>query len=82
MWNAPNCISYLKASFSEISKTFRKFLITHYSVVRGRMLVLASIINHDSSMWERGLSIFVREKYSQTMPLGADTVIAMFPLPT
>ena len=42
-----NRISHLVASFNEISNKFRRFVITHYSAVRGRMLVLAGVINRD-----------------------------------
>ena len=62
-----NRISHLEASFNEISNKFRRFLISHYSVVRGRMLVLAGVINRDIGVWESGLSTFVRDKYSGTM---------------
>ena len=76
-----NRISHHKASFNEISNTFSRFLITHYSAVRGRMLVLAGVINRDIGVWESDLSTFVRDKYSGTMPPGASTGIEMFPLP-
>ena len=77
-----NRVSRLEASFKEISNKFRRFLITHYGVVRGRILVLADVINRDIGVWESELSTFVRHKYSETMPPGASTVIDMFPPPT
>ena len=52
-----------------------------YSEVRRRMLVLAGVINHDIGVWKINLPIFVRDKYSGTMPPGADTVIEMSTLP-
>ena len=76
-----NRISHHKASFNEISNKFSRFRITHYSVVRGRMLVLAGVINRDIGVWESDLSTFVRDTYSGTMPPGASTVIEVFPLP-
>ena len=42
-----NRISHLVALFNEMSNKFHRLLITHYSVVRGRMLVLADVINRD-----------------------------------
>ena len=51
--------SYLEASFNEIAKKFRRFVITFYSVVRGCMLVLAAVNNRDISVWESDLSTFV-----------------------
>ena len=75
-----NRTHHLETSFNEISNKFRRFLITRYSVVRGRMLVLAGVINRNIGVWESDLYTFVRNKYSRTMSPGASTVIAMFPL--
>ena len=58
-----NRIYHLEASSKNISNNFRSFLITHYSVVRGRMLVLAVVNNHDIGVWESDLSTFVLDKY-------------------
>ena len=77
-----NPISHLEASFNEILNKFRRFLITHYSVARGRMLVLAGVINRDNGLWESDLSALVRDKYERTMPPGASTAIKIFSLPT
>ena len=74
-------ISHLEASFNETSNKFRRFLITHYSVVRGSMLVIAGVINRDIGVWESDLSTLVRDKYSGTMPPGVGTAIEKFPLP-
>ena len=74
-------VSHLVASFNEISNTFRRFLIAHYSVVRGRMRVVAGVINRDIGVWESDLSTLVRDKNSGATPPGASTVIEMFPLP-
>ena len=76
-----NRISHLEASFNEISNKFRRFLTTYYSVVRGRMLVLAGAISRDIGVWESDLSTFVGVKYSGAMTPGASTVLEMFPLP-
>ena len=76
-----NRIPHLEASFNEISDKIRRFLITHYRVVRGHMLVLAGVINRDIDVWESDLSTFVIDKCSGTMPPGASTVIEMLPLP-
>ena len=62
-----NRISHLEVSFKEISNKFRKFLIAHYSVVRGRMLVFAVVINRDIGRGETDLSTFVCDKYSGTI---------------
>ena len=68
-----NCIFHLDASFNDISNKFRRFLVAHHSVIRGRMLVLAGAINRDIGVCESDLSKFVRDKYSGTMPRGAGT---------
>ena len=60
---SPSTISHLEPLFNEISNKFRRFFITHYSVVRARMLVLASVINRDIGVRESDLSTFVRDKY-------------------
>ena len=73
--------SYLEASFNEIAKKFRRFVITYYSVVRGCMPVLAGVNNCDISVWESDLSTFVRGKNSGIKPPGASTVIELFSLP-
>ena len=77
-----NISSFPQASFNEISNKFSRFHITHYSIVHGRILVLAGVINRDIGVWESGLSTFVRDKYAGIMPPGAGTVIEMFPLPS
>ena len=76
-----NCISRLKASFNEISNKFRMFLFTRYWVIRGRMLVLAVVIQRDIGGWESDPTTLVRDKYSRTMPPGSSAVVEMFPLP-
>ena len=76
-----NYISRLEASFNDISDKLSMFFITHYSVVRDRMLVHAGVINRDISVYESDLSKFVRDKYSGAMPPGAGTAIEMFPVP-
>ena len=76
-----NRISHLEASFNEISNKFHRFFITHYSVVRGRMLVLGGIINHGIGVWESDLSTLVRDKYSGTMPPGSGTSSRCFLCP-
>ena len=45
------------------------------------MLVLAGVTNRDIGVWESGLSTFVRDKCSATMPPGVGAVIEMFPIP-
>ena len=75
-----NRISCLEASFNEIFNKCRRFLITHWSKVRGRMLVLAGVINRDMGVWESDLYTFVRDEHSGSMPPGAGIVIEMFPL--
>ena len=61
-------ISHIEASFNEISNKFRRFLIMHYNVGRGRMLVLAGVINRDIGVWKSDLSTVVGKKYSGTIP--------------
>ena len=75
-----NRISHFEVPFNEISNKFRRLLITHYSVLRGRMLVLAGIINCDIGVWESDLSTYLRDKYSGIMPPGTGNVVEMFPL--
>ena len=65
----------LQVSRSGLWRGCTNILITHYSVVRGRMLILAGVINRDIGVWENSLSTFVRDKYSGTMPPRASTVI-------
>ena len=57
-----NCISRLEASFNEISTKFCRFLITHYSIVHRRMIMIAGVINRDIGAWKSDLSTFVRDK--------------------
>ena len=73
---------HLVVSLSDISYESRRFFITYYSVVRGRMFVVAGVINLDIGVWENDLSTFMRGEYSGTIPPGAGTVIEMFPLLT
>ena len=73
-----SCIFHFEATFNEIFNKFRMLLITHYSVVRGCILVLAAVINRDIGVWGSGLSTFVRHEYSGTVPPGAGAVIEIF----
>ena len=73
--------SSLEASFSEISNKFRRFLIAHYGVTRGRMPVFAGVINRDIGLWESYLSAFMRGKDLGTMRPDTGAVVEMFTLP-
>ena len=76
-----NRVPHLEASFNEISNKFRRFLIAHYSVVCGRTLVFAAVINRYIGVWENDLSTFFRDKCPGIIPPEVGTVIEMFTLP-